>query len=485
MSRCRSSNGFAISLLLVLVVAFSALEAEAADLHPHGGLAWQRLSPNTEHSDGPVLYQLLFSTAGTPNTIAKFDSNPRHLTSSDITDINGVVSIGGLTLDGNTGAISFGNTQIFPLATGSGDISGAYPSLTVTGLQGRAVSSTAPNTGQVLQFNGAQWAPSMPSSGWLLGGNSGTGCTTSPCTVFLGTADSANLEIRVNGHRAFRIEPATSRLYGLAPNVVGGFSGNNAPTAGATIAGGGANGNVNSVSADFGTVGGGLNNQATNFFGTVMGGANNTASGVSSTVAGGLGNTASGNVSFAAGQLANTNGHAGAFVWSDSSISSGVNATADNQFVARASGGVIFYSNPGLTAGVSLAAGGGSWSSLSDRNVKDHLVPVDTQALLAEVSALPITTWNYKTEDASIRHIGPMAQDFFAAFKVGEDDRHITEIDEGGVALAAIQALNQKLEQDKQELKQILEQKEEEIQLLKSRLEKLEAAMTATLESRR
>ncbi|PYX88185.1 MAG: hypothetical protein DMG67_17760, partial [Acidobacteria bacterium] len=50
--------------------------------------------------------------------------------------------------------------------------------------------------------------------------------------------------------------------------------------------------------------------------------------------------------------------------------------------------------------------------------------------------------------DAAIRHIGPMAQDFYAAFHVGEDDRHITQVDEGGVAFAAIQGLNQKLEEE-------------------------------------
>jgi hypothetical protein len=99
-------------------------------------------------------------------------------------------------------------------------------------------------------------------------------------------------------------------------------------------------------------------------------------------------------------------------------------------------------------AGVQVPAGGGSWASISDRNVKEHLASVDKLQFLARVLALPITTWNYKTQVASIRHIGPMAQDFFAAFNVGEDDKHITDIDEGGVALAAIQGLNQKLEEE-------------------------------------
>lgn len=59
---------------------------------------------------------------------------------------------------------------------------------------------------------------------------------------------------------------------------------------------------------------------------------------------------------------------------------------------------------------------------------------------------MPIQRWNMKTQDPSIRHIGPMAQDFHAAFGLGESDRRINTVDADGVALAAIQGLNQKLE---------------------------------------
>ena len=54
---------------------------------------------------------------------------------------------------------------------------------------------------------------------------------------------------------------------------------------------------------------------------------------------------------------------------------------------------------------------------------------------------MPVSTWNYTSQDPSIRHIGPMAQDFYATFGVGEDERRISTIDADGVALAAIQAL--------------------------------------------
>jgi hypothetical protein len=76
----------------------------------------------------------------------------------------------------------------------------------------------------------------------------------------------------------------------------------------------------------------------------------------------------------------------------------------------------------------------------SDRTAKERFVPVDPRAILAGVATLPIETWSYKGETA--RHLGPMAQDFAAAFKLGADDRHIFPLDAGGVALAAIQGLH-------------------------------------------
>ena len=67
--------------------------------------------------------------------------------------------------------------------------------------------------------------------------------------------------------------------------------------------------------------------------------------------------------------------------------------------------------------------------------------------MLEKVASLPLQSWNYRTDENKVRHLGPMAQDFHAAFGVGPDDRHIATVDEGGVALAAIQGLNAKLEE--------------------------------------
>ncbi len=106
---------------------------------------------------------------------------------------------------------------------------------------------------------------------------------------------------------------------------------------------------------------------------------------------------------------------------------------------------------------------------VSDRNAKHDFAPVDSAAMLEKVVALPITEWTYKS-DVATRHVGPVAQDFHAAFGVGSSDKSISTVDADGVALAAIQGLNQKLEGE-------LERKETEIADLKARLEKLEALL--------
>ena len=83
---------------------------------------------------------------------------------------------------------------------------------------------------------------------------------------------------------------------------------------------------------------------------------------------------------------------------------------------------------------------------ISDRNRKENFEVVDTRAVLETLVQIPITTWNYTFEDPSIRHLGPMAQDFKAAFAVGATDKKIFQIDADGVALASIQALHAEVE---------------------------------------
>jgi hypothetical protein len=280
----------------------------------------------------------------------------------------------------------------------------------------------------------------------------------------------------------YTIQDATS------PNLVGGHFGNTITrgVAGATISGGGYSGQANRVTDDFGvigggagnqagdnagttgekvyaTVGGGFGNTASEYSSTVGGGSQNSAGGTNATVSGGLSNSASGiyaavpggyansaqgSYSFAAGRQAKAN-HTGAFVWGGG-VAADLASPANNTFNVRASGGIWLgtTNTPAIPPGrfINTSTGAylttaGVWTNSSDRNAKENLAPVDAQSVLAQVAALPISTWNYLGEAAATRHIGPMAQDFHAAFGLGADDLAIATIDADGVALAAIQGL--------------------------------------------
>src|ERR1051326_8715180 len=112
---------------------------------------------------------------------------------------------------------------------------------------------------------------------------------------------------------------------------------------------------------------------------------------------------------------------------------------------------VASFPMQGLSVYQAHAQGGSNvTTTISDRHAKEAFSPVDTESILDRVASLPIETWRYKGD--RIRHIGPMAQDFAAAFAVGPDDRHIDLVDASGVALAAIQALVRRVEAQESEL---------------------------------
>jgi len=231
--------------------------------------------------------------------------------------------------------------------------------------------------------------------------------------------------------------------------TVGGGMGNTAGGWRATVAGGSSNtasgdgafvaGWENTASGGWATVGGGWSNTASGDKATVSGGNENTASGWNATVPGGWDNIAQGAHSLAAGRHAKAYSD-GCFVWGDSTDAD-ISCSNNDRWVARTSGGVYFYTNSGLSSGVYVPAGDSAWSSASDRNLKENVAAVDGQEVLARLAQVPVTSWNYKSQDPSIRHMGPMAQDFYSAFGLGEDDTHISTVDADGVALAAIQGL--------------------------------------------
>ena len=235
--------------------------------------------------------------------------------------------------------------------------------------------------------------------------------------------------------------------------TVGGGWGNTASEGHATVGGGQSNtangqfatvggGFLNTASGTRATVGGGVDNIASGSYATIGGGVDNIASGSYATIGGGVDNTAAGNYSFVAGRRArNANAnHTGVFLFADST-NANFNSIAANEFAVRASGGFRFRTATDLSTGCNLPAGSGTFSCTSDRATKENFAIVDQRDILQRVAALPIQTWNYQSQDASIRHIGPMTQDFYAAFGLGHDDKTISTIDLDGVALASIQGL--------------------------------------------
>ncbi|HEX2202225.1 MAG TPA: tail fiber domain-containing protein [Longimicrobium sp.] len=195
-------------------------------------------------------------------------------------------------------------------------------------------------------------------------------------------------------------------------------------------------------------------------------------------VAIGLQNSASGQFSVAIGKNARTANRQGSVVIGDacaSFSSDSVYATANNQFVVRGCGGVRIFTNQGLTSGVELASGGSGWSAVSDRNRKENFLALDGEDVLARLRAVPVTTWNYRTQERSIRHMGPMAQDFHAAFGLGESDLLINSIDIDGVSLAGVKALDARTTTQQAEIEALRAENAE----LRARLERIEAALAA------
>lgn len=324
-------------------------------------------------------------------------------------------------------------------------------------------------------------------------------------------------------------------------STIGGGQNNEATLSHATVSGG----LFNRANGESSTIGGGLNNRASGKASTIAGGDNNIASGEHSTAVGGKNNWAEGNFSYAGGNQAKA-AHAGSFVWADSTGGQ-FSSSAPDQFSVRALGGLrfltggnwnvnitdgdfrigndthrlkigvalagggagdvwirphggtgriffktiggtVFYTDEDQTSGVRLDAGGGSWANLSDCRVKENFQAIDPEQVLEKVANLPLTRWSYRTQDPSIHHLGPMAQDFHVAFGLGGDDTHINTVDADGVALAAIQGVNRKLDRSKAALEKIVAARDAEIielrttvSDLRERLNRLELALSRTL----
>ncbi|MEA2175177.1 MAG: hypothetical protein QOD00_2769 [Blastocatellia bacterium] len=176
----------------------------------------------------------------------------------------------------------------------------------------------------------------------------------------------------------------------------------------------------------------------------------------------------------ALGKFASNNGFSGTFVWSDGSATASADTfknTANNEFAARATGGFRFRTNITGTTGCNLPAGSGVFNCTSSRYTKENFLAVSGEDILGRLRKIPVTTWNYISEGQQVRHLGPMAEDFYKAFSLGTGNTSIGVQDLAGVSLAAVKALDQRTAE--------LQTKAAEVEQLRAEVNQLRTANAA------
>jgi trimeric autotransporter adhesin len=298
-----------------------------------------------------------------------------------------------------------------------------------------------------------------------VGGGANNTASDQYATISGGIANSAAGQYAVvGGGNTNAVTDAYGTVGGGTNNRAGNSDGDTANRRYATVGGGYQNtasgqyavvvgGRENVASGDYSGVLGGSQNVASGFLSSVIGGDFNQATGAFAAVTGGANNLAQGSGSQAGGLCARAL-HNGTFVWGDSQNcgSSGPFATSTgvDQFIVRANGGFTFYTRTNASTGnpeetYSLRQGLSGWQLTSDRNLKENITPIEPQVILDALMQIPISIWNFRESDPSLRNLGPMAQDWHAALApfglATAGDRMISSGEMDGVALASIQAL--------------------------------------------
>jgi trimeric autotransporter adhesin len=223
--------------------------------------------------------------------------------------------------------------------------------------------------------------------------------------------------------------------------------------------------------------------------GTMASGWNSTAMGYQTTASGdystamGHGTRAGGHRSTAMGHRASTQTFSGSFVYGDASTTDTVRASAANQATWRTTGGFRIFTSTLPTTECSIAAGGTAWTCTSSRLEKENFAEVDGEDVLRRLRSVPVTSWNGIAEGPRVRHIGPMAQDWHAAFALNDDPLTIHQGDMAGVSLAAIQALDGRTERQEERIRALEAENagmRADAEEQRARLERLEARL-ATL----
>ena len=441
----------------------------ALQLHVNGGRA-QRFEPNTNGAPNVIGGSPLNSVAsGVAGAFIGGGGAVNYLGSAFTNTVSasfGTVVGGARNIIDTTGLFgSIGGGYDNEVSGNSATIGGGYFNL-ASGLEsvvGGGQANTASGSVSFVGGGTTNYATGFESA--VVGGeyNAATGTNAFVGAGYNnGAADFAALvggyANYASGKFSFVGGGLTNYATGFESAVAGGAL--NAATATNSFIGGGYYNGATNAGA---TVGGGSYNLAGGAISTVGGGYYNGASGYGATIPGGYANSASGSNSLAAGYLANA-AHAGSFVFSDMSSATYFSSTVANQFTVRAAGGVRLV--VGSTTNT-LLSGGAGWSIPSDRNVKKDFAPVDGREVLRKLDAVPVQSWRYKWDDAdSTPHLGPVAQEFKAAFFPGRDDKSISTLEFDGVELAAIQGLHT-----------LMKEKDAKISALEQRLADIETKL--------
>jgi trimeric autotransporter adhesin len=203
--------------------------------------------------------------------------------------------------------------------------------------------------------------------------------------------------------------------------------------------------------------------------------------------------TANNDYSVALGYRASNNTHTGTMAMGDESTTDSVRNQADNEFRIRYNGGIRLRvstaangNTPGAggNVGCDLTVAVPSWTCASSKTLKENFRAVDGEDILKRLKSIPVTTWSMKGAHKGIRHLGPVAEDFYKAFPLGLGNTTIGMGDIDGVNLAAAKALEARTTVMQRELKA----KDAEIAKLRSKSADLEerlARLEALLQARK
>jgi hypothetical protein len=455
------------------------------------GVGYHTLTVNTTGSNNMALgYNANVGSAALTNATAIGAGAVANLSNSIVLG-NGSVNVGVGTSSPNASALLdlTSTTQgLLPPRIALTATNSASPlAANVAGmiLYNTATAGTSPNnvTPGYYYNNGSAWVrlTDASSPGWSLTGNAGT----TPGTNFIGTTDDKDLIFKVDNlqaglidydhlNTALGIQAFNPSSTGSDNISIGYLALANNTTGLQNVATGDGALNYNTTGSNNSAIGGGaMVNNTTGIAGTAIGsgalslnttGNQNTAIGnetlLSNTTGGynvGVGTGAGGfnatgfyNTSIGGGSgpyvdgLNNTSSFgADAYTHASNTMAFGDTDVVGWGFAAaRPTATNVFIVGTNSTNGNgAYLTSGGMWMNASDKNLKEDFSSPDSKDVLEKIKKLSVTKWKYK--GTSEYHIGPMAQDFYDAFNLGTDNKHIGTTDPAGIALIAIQELAQ------------------------------------------